>query len=275
MLVLLGPTFEGTDDEYARLARVTGMVVYDLRTKLKPGLWGVVKALGDPAQAGQLAAQLKDEGFQIAILDAAVNQDPERRAAIVRAVKLGDEQVAIQLQEREMQVPYGALLTLVRGEVRIGERPAPRSGSMSSATLRAVTQGDLAAYRASGGGGQFDAFAAADIHFITVPWIARIDARKSDFSVLGDNVEGTAQALDRFVDMLAERSGIPVDRGSHTSSVASFAGGAPRRAETPAPIPSQRTPGEAQQDERFDAYSRMIGEAERQTRKYRKPKSAE
>ena len=75
------------------------------------------------------------------------------------------------------------------------------------------------------------------------------------------------------VDMLAQRAGIPGDRGSHTSSVASFAGGGPKRAETPAPIPSQRAPGEAQQDERFDGYSRMIAEAERQTRKFRKQKA--
>ena len=273
MLVLLGPTFEGTDDEYTRLARVTGMVVYDLRTKLKPGLWGVVKAIGDPAQAGQLATQLKEEGFQTAIVDAAVGHDPERRTAIARAIQLHDEQAVIQLREREMRVPYGALLTLVRGEVRIGERPAARSGSMSSATLRAVGPGDLAAFRAAGGTGQFDAFAAADIHFITVPWIARIDARNFDFSILGDKVEGTARALDQLVDMVAQRAGIPVDRGSHTSSVASFAGGGPKRVETPAPIPSQRAPGEAPQDERFDAYSRMIAEAERQTRKFRRKRA--
>ena len=273
MLVLLGPTFEGTDEEYARLTRVTGLVAYDLRTKLKPGLWGVVRALGDPGQAEGLASELRNEGFQVAVIDTAIGQDQQRRAAAAWGIKLQDEQVVVKLHEREMAVPYAALLTVVRGEVRIGDPPTARTHSMSSSTLRAVTAGDLAAFRASGSAGQFDAFAAADLHFITVAWMARIDARNFDFSALGADIEGTAQALDDLLELLAQRASIPVDRGSHISSVASFTEGGPVRADTPPPVASQRAPGDAPGDSRFDAYSRIIAEAERQTRQFRQQRS--
>jgi hypothetical protein len=128
----------------------------------------------------------------------------------------------------------------------------------------------MASLRAAAGG-QFDAFAAADVHFITVSWVARIDARNFDFSALGAGTEASAQALDQFAAMLAERARIPVDRGSHVSSLASFTGGPPGRSNTPPPpVTAQRRQGETPRDQRFDAYSRLVAEAERQTRKSRK-----
>ena len=88
MLVLLGPTFEGSNDEYARLAAATGLLAYDLRTKLRPGCWGVVKALGDPQQAAQLAEHLRAQGFRIAVVDPAIVQEPDRRVVPIRRLKL-------------------------------------------------------------------------------------------------------------------------------------------------------------------------------------------
>ncbi len=271
MLVLLGPTFEGSGDEYTRLARATGMLPYDLRTKLKPGVWGVVRALGDAAQAQELGQRLLDEGFQVAVIDSAICADPARRAVLVRAMRLEPEQVVFTVKDREMPIPYGALLVMVRGEIHTGGRPQARGARTSSAALRAVapSAADVAAFRASGGG-EFDAYAAADIHFITVTWAARIDVRHFDFSVLGDGTPATVRSLDQLADMVVERAGIRVDRGSRTSSVASFSSAGPPRSETPAPSSAHRPLGDAPVDERYDGYSRLIAEAERQTRKQRK-----
>jgi hypothetical protein len=272
MLVMLGPTFRGTDEEYARLARATGLVPYDLRTKLKAGLWGVVRALADPGQAEALTTRLRSEGFQVALVDPAVAHQPDRKVVPARGLKLEEEQVVIHLQDRDLGIPYGTLLTVVRGEVRPGRR-ATRTGSPSSATLRAVvpTAADVAALRAAQSPGQFDAYAAADVHFITVTWVARIDARHFDFSVVGGEAPSRVQALDRVVALLAERSGVPVDRGGRVSSVASFVGLGPPRSDTPGPASAQRVPGPAAQDQEFDAYSRIIADAERQTRAFRQP----
>jgi hypothetical protein len=269
MLVLLGPTFGGSNDEYARLARVTGMVAYDLRTKLKPGIWGVVRALADAEQAEELGARLREEKFQVAVLDPAVGQDAERPVATARSIKLEADQVVMALRQREITVPYGALLTVIRGEVRTG-KPTGRTPSWSSATLRAVnpSAGDVAALRASGSG-QFDAFAAADIHFITVKWVTRVDPRRFDFGEFGGEGQSHVQSLDRLVEALAERARIPVDRGNRVSSLASFVGLGPGRTDTPSPSSSPRIPGEGPQDEQFDAYSRLVAEAERQTRHFR------
>jgi hypothetical protein len=50
-LVLLGPGFDGSDQGYQTLARATGLVLYDLRSRVKPGSWGLVKSFGDAGQA--------------------------------------------------------------------------------------------------------------------------------------------------------------------------------------------------------------------------------
>jgi hypothetical protein len=263
MLVLLGPPFSGTDADYARLAELTGLVAYDLRSRLKPGMWGVVRALGDPEQASVLAQRLGAEGFRACAVDSAIGHEPTRPIVAIRALELGAEDATLQLRERSMTVPHAALLAIVRGEVQTGTRQQALRSS-SSATFRAVVPDvtDLAVLREQLGSGGLDAYAAADIHFVTVLWVARIDVRSFDFAPFGLE-SGTAHDLDRLVDAIAEHTGVRVDRASRTSSVASFAASAPPRSSTPAPgaPPAPRVPAE-----RFDFYSRIVAEAERQTR---------
>jgi hypothetical protein len=262
MLVLLGPPFEGTDADYARLAQLTGLVAYDLKTRLKPGTWGVVRAIGDQAQAGELAARLTSEGYRACVVDSAVGHDPSRAIVALRGLELAEGELVLHLRERSMAVPWAALLALVRGEVQIGARPQPQRSS-SSATFRAVvpSAADLAVFREHATSASFDAYAAADIHFVTVTWVARIDARSFDFSPFGAE-SGSAQDLDRLVDLLSEQSGVRADRGVRGSSVASFAGSVPLRANTPAPGGPAVTRATV---ERFDFYSRIVAEAERLT----------
>lgn len=269
MLVMLGPPFEGTDAEYARLAQVTGLVAYELRTRIRSGSWGVIRALADEAQAQRLGQMLARQGFRVAVVDPQIIYEPSRRTAILDGLRFEPEQLVLELNERTIAVPYGALLVIVRGEVQIGARPAtvPRS-TRSSATFRAVvpSASDIAVFRESMPSGQFDAYAAADLHFVTVPWIARVDARAFPFDSVGLGSDSPVQALDKLADELARRAGIRVDRSSHVSSVASFSTPGPAR--TASPVPGGPAPSRPARDgdERFEGYSRLIGEAERLTR---------
>jgi hypothetical protein len=271
MLVLMGPPFEGTDEQYGALSRATGLVAYELRTKLKPDSWGVVRALADPLQADQLADALRGLGFRVALIDSLVAHDSERRIVTLRGLALGEDRLVLGLSEREIAIPYAAILVVVRGEVQIGQRPQIRSTS-SSSTFRAVvpSASDVAVFRESVQSVQLDAYAAADIHFVTVPWIARIDARNFDFSVLGEVSDSPVQDLDRLVDWIGTRANVRVDRKSRVSSLSSFASIAPpTRNTTPNPggVTSQRGRLDSGSgDDRFDAYSRLVAEAERQTR---------
>jgi hypothetical protein len=262
MLVLLGPPFSGTDADYARLAQLTGLVAYELKSRLKPGMWGVVRALGDPEQADALAQQLRAEGYRACAVDSSIGHAPARPIVAIRALGLGESEVSLRLRERSMTLPRAALLAIVRGEVQTGTRPHSLRSS-SSATFRAVVPdaADLAVSRDQLGAGSFDAYAAADIHFVTVLWVARIDVRSFDFAPFGLESD-SAQDLDRLVDAVAEHAGVRVDRASRTSSVASFAAATPPRPSTPNPgsPPVSREPAE-----RFDFYSRIVAEAERQT----------
>lgn len=275
MLVVLGPPFEGTDDQYGALSRLTGLVAYELRTKLKPGYWGVVRALADAGQAETLAERLREEGFRATVVDPAVGHDPERRIVSLLGLEVGETDLGLQLRGRVMAIPNAALLTLVRGEVHIG-RSAPQSmrPSSSSSTFRAVvpSSADLAVFREQTT--TLDAYAAADLHFVTVGWVARIDARAFDFSSVGlPTRDGLAAALDTLVDALAERFELRVDRGSKTSSLLSFTARQNQPRQTPMPggapasIRSSLPPATA--DEKFDAYSRFVAEAERRTRRSR------
>lgn len=259
MLVLLGPPFSGSDDEYARLSAVTGLVAYDLKTKLKADAWGVVKVIGDPAQAVELRDALARSGFRVAMVDPAVGGDPARMFVPIRAVELGETELVLHLTERSMSIPYRAVLCIVRGEVQVGSFKK----TASSSGFRAVvpTRAEVEVFREKVSTAQVEAYAAADIHFATVEWAARIDARAFDFSVLGSQA-GAAEGLDRLVELLADRASVRVDRASRISSVASFATGGPARAATP--MPGQGPGARRETPERFDAYSRLIGEAERQ-----------
>lgn len=263
MLVMLAPSFDGSNDAYARLVKATGMLAYDLKSRLKPGVWGVVRALGDEEQALQLTQRLVAEGLPALLVPREVAHDANRRIVTIRGLELGSEQLVLHLREREMPVAFGALSCIVRGEVHTGHIPS-RSHSPSSSTFRAVAPStdDVQVFRESVSASNFNAYAAADLHFATVLWIARIDARSFDFSTLGLANESPASDLDQLVDAISLRSGVRVDRGVRVSSVVSaLTQGAPTRgAGNPSQTPRSK---EAPSDERFDPYSRLVGEAER------------
>lgn len=271
MLVLLAPTFTGADAEYQRLSRVTGMVAYDLRARLKPGMWGLVKSLADAAEAQRLADSLLAEGFPVVAVPREVATDAERPFVGLKSLTLEEQQLTLELRERVMQVPVAALCAIVRGEAQVGKaggaRAAGASGGTSSATFRAVvpSASELQVFRESMPATSFEAFAAADLHFHSVKWIARIDARAFDFARLGVSATTPAAALDGLVDRLALAANARVDRAARASSIGSFTQQAARAAATSIP------PGGAHSlrgkeiagDERFDPYSRVVGEAER------------
>ncbi|HEY3253339.1 MAG TPA: hypothetical protein VGJ91_05305 [Polyangiaceae bacterium] len=261
MLVMLAPSFDGSNDAYARLVKATGMLAYDLKSRLKPGVWGVVRALGDEEQALELAQRLLAEGLPALIVPREVASDPNRRIVTIRGLEMHAEQIVLHLREREMAIPFGALTCIVRGEVHTGHMPS-RSATPSSATFRAVSPStsDVQMFRESASASDFNAYAAADLHFATVVWIARLDARSFDFSPLGLASESPASDLDQLVDVLSERSGVRVDRGVRASSVVStLLQGASARSGGPSSVPRSKESA----DERFDPYSRVIGEAER------------
>lgn len=262
MLVMLAPSFDGSNDAYARLVKATGMLAYDLKSRLKPGVWGVVRALADEAQALELTQRLVAEGLPALLVPREVAHDPNRRIVTIRALELSGDKMILHLREREMPIPFGALTCVVRGEVHTGQIPS-RSHTPSSATFRAVAPNtsDVQVFRESVSASNFNAYAAADLHFATVLWIARIDARNFDFSSLGLASESPASDLDQLVEAISERSGVRVDRGVRASSVVStLTQGAAPRSGGPSQAPRSK---ESPSDERFDPYSRVIGEAER------------
>jgi hypothetical protein len=206
MLVLLGPSFAGGDADYQRLSKVTGMVAYDLRARLKPGTWGLIKALADENEAQRLTSALVADGFSVVIVAREVASDPERPIVALKALSIDGLQLTLQLRERAMTVPAAALCSIVRGEAQVGKPSAARAaGGTSSSTFRAVVPNasDLQVFRESMPPTSFEAFAAADLHFHSVTWIARIDARSFDFRALGI----TATSLAGALDMLAAGGG--------------------------------------------------------------------
>lgn len=262
MLVMVAPSFDGSAEAYARLARVTGLVAYDLKARIKPGVWGVVRALADETQANELASALHAQGVPVFVVPRDVAFDPNRRIVTIRALEIRADQITLHLREREMTIPFRALTCIVRGEVHLGHIPA-RSVTPSSATFRAVvpSAADVQVFRESLSPSNFEAYAAADLHFATVLWAARIDARSFDFSVLGATSESPASDLDLLVDELSTRTGVRVDRGVRSSSLVSALLQSSGRSNSAAQGPhSSREP---QADERFDPYSRVIAEAER------------
>ncbi len=270
MLVLLGPSFAGGDADYQRLSKVTGMVGYDLRARLKPGTWGLVKALADEVEAQRLAGALLTEGFPIVVVHREVATEPTRPIVALKAVEINGQQLTLQLRERAMTVPVAALCSIVRGEAQVGKASQARAagGGTSSSTFRAVvpSSNDLQVFRESMPPTNFEAFAAADLHFHSVTWIARIDARSFDFRAVGIVAASPAGALDTFVDRLALLAKVRVDRAARASSISSFTqqaskGVAPHS--VPPTSPHSQRGREIAGDERFDPYSRVVGEAER------------
>lgn len=269
MLVLLGPSFAGGDADYQRLSKVTGMVAYDLRARLKPGMWGLVKALADEGEARRLGGALAAEGFPSVMVAREIATSPERPIVALKGLAIDGQELTLQLRERTMTVPVAALCSIVRGEAQVGKAGAVRApgAATSSATFRAVVpnSSDLQVFRESAPPSSFEAFAAADLHFHSVTWVARIDARSFDFQALGIAAVSPAAALDTLVDRLGLLARVRVDRAARASSIASFTQQAARAG---GPHPSPPTPmsqrgKEIAGDERFDPYSRVVGEAER------------
>jgi hypothetical protein len=266
MLVLLGPSFVGGDADYQRLSKATGMVAYDLRARLKPGMWGLVKALADEAEAERLSAALAAEGFASVVVPREVATDAARPIVALKALSIEGQELTLQLRERAMTVPVAALCSIVRGEAQVGKASQARSAAggagTSSSTFRAVvpSASDLQVFRESMPPTNFEAFAAADLHFHSVNWVARIDARSFDFRALGIAAASPAGALDTLVDRLGLLARVRVDRAARASSISSFTQQAARAA---ASGPQSGRGREIAGDERFDPYSRVIGEAER------------
>jgi hypothetical protein len=262
VLVLLSPEFDGSDQGYRALARATGLLPYDLRTRIKPGSWGLVKAFGDTAHAEELASKLVAGGFPVVCVARNVAIDPERRQVPVHRIELGATGFALTLKDRQMSVPYGALTCIVEGEVQPGRvAGAVPPGGVSSGALRAVTpgSGEMQVFRE----GQLAApigFLAADLHFATVLWIARIDSRVFDFGP--ERSGNVAVDLANLTKEIAGRAGVRVDRNVRVSSVASFAE-QPATMRQGSPLPASLRGKMDAADARFDSYSRVVGEAER------------
>ena len=286
MLVAVGPPFDATRERYELLSRVTGLVVYDLKTRLRAQGWGVVRALADAAEAERLAQSLRDAGFRAVVLDTAVAQDPTRVALPVRSLLCRSDAMTLEFRDRTVSFPCEALLTIVRGELRSGEGSIYRESERLWST--GASYGDLALARDVSQPGGFDAVAVADLHFSGVVWIARIEVRSFDFSAFGFE-NGTVDALEALVSHLAERTGVRIDRSSRTSSLVSHVRSAALRSSTPPPAPLRQAvvsaspstvreepassappPSSALRhskppamDPRFDGYSRLVAEAER------------
>jgi hypothetical protein len=273
MLVLLGPSFAGGDADYQRLSKVTGMVAYDLRARLKPGMWGLVKALADEGEALRLAAALQAEGFPIVVVPREVAGDADRPIVALKALLIEGQSLTLQLRERAMEVPVAALCCIVRGEAQVGKGSLARAagggaGATSSSTFRAVVPNasDLQVFRESMLPTSFEAFATADLHFHSVTWLARIDARSFDFRSLGIAAASPAGALDTLVDRLGLLAKVRVDRAARASSITSFTQQASKGAtphSVPPSMPMSQRAKEIACDDRFDPYSRVVGEAER------------
>ncbi len=276
MLVLLSPEFNGSDVEIVQLAHSTGLLPYDLRTRLRPGAWGVLKVLADLTQAESLVAHLNALGFQAVAVDSSVGHDPERKVVYLRRLDIASEGIVLGLSEREMVVPFGALVTIVRGEVHLGRsqrgnvlgssgqvRPTPALGPWASGNLGAdnTTIGD------GRNPGVTDVFAAADLHFATVRWVARIDARELEFPTMIPPQTNVAERLDMLVDWLADQAKIRVDRHLRVSSLGSQMEGTRIALSGPkGSTLAARRGTSPPSDEHFDAYSRLIAEAERRQR---------
>jgi hypothetical protein len=256
MLVLLGPAFDGSQASFAKLAAVTGLVVYDLRARIKPGWWGVIRALGDPEQAQDLVARLRKEGFPVVMIATELAWGADRQFVKAQALRLDAEELVLRVRDQDMNLPYAAVLAIVRGEVGSEPRPSVRVRVPSSATFRAVVGAtDSAALRDLSGRAS-DSFQAADVHFHTVRWSARIDPRTTDLSTVPGVTGVPARDLDTVTAELARKTGLRVDQGSRLSSLASYALQGHRGAS-----PMQGSGADLSLD-RFDGYSRLVAEAE-------------
>jgi hypothetical protein len=254
LLVLLGPSFDGTADSFQRLAEATGLVAYDLRSRIKPGWWGVIRALGDAEQAELMATRLRKEGFPVVAVDVNSAWDPERRAVKLQGVRLESAELVLLVREREMAIPYAAILALVRGEMGSGSQTThARARRPSSSAFRAVVPSSADLQVRDHGA---EAYQALDIHFHTAKWFGRIDPRSFDFSTVPNATGHSLRDLEVLVEELARRSGVRIDKGAKMSSLAPYSLHGQRRI-TPIPGRPQEPPPDP-----FDGYTRLVAEAE-------------
>jgi len=279
VLVVLGPPFGATDAEYAVLASVTGLLPYELKTKIKIDAWGVVRVFADASEAERLARELYEEGFTVALLDPALASDRSRLIVPVDRLELAADDLTLPAAEQVMTLPYSTIASIVKGELRVGQG-AGRATSVSGSGWRALTPSaeEVAAFRESPSGTSFDALPVLDIHFHSVLWAARVDARSFDFSCLPVPLGRPAENLEQLARILGEKSGARVDRAARTSSLASFAARPTALRHSNPPLPSVRPapasdpPGRSAPPQLrptvvaspFDSYSRFVAEAERQ-----------
>ncbi len=267
MLVLVRLPPNCTEDYYAKLVRSTGMVAYDLKTRLRPGQWGVLRAVASFAEAEDVAATLRHEGLCAHVIDSSLVTEPERAIVAVESVSKTETELGLLVATRWMTVPLAALLVMVRGELREGDAATVRgTATSSSARLRAVVPagGDLDVPHVQTAGPGPDADPVLDLHFVTVPWVARLDSRVTDLGAFGLPPR-RAESLDRVATLLSDASGVRVDRGARLSSLWSYTDravrGASRAPGGSTPPGSGRVRGVV--DPRFDAYSLMVAAAER------------
>ena len=212
--------------------------------------------------AHNLLDNMLPAGFDPVLVDSAIAHDPERRIVSVSAIEFDAHQMRLLLRDRVMPVPYGALCAIVEGEVQPG-RVANPTPNPSSSSFRAPTSAEVAQFRETYTHVPNEAYLAADLHFATVLWIARIDSRSFNFGA--ERTGNIANDLSIIVERIAERmGGVRVDRSVKTSNVSSFtqqaALGAGYNPSWPPPS------GRMKDDQRFDPYSRIVGEAERRLR---------
>jgi hypothetical protein len=176
-----------------------------------------------------------------------------------------------------MFVPFAALLTIVRGDVHLGR--SQRGNTLGALAGQTRSTPPLSPWGAAADGGNMgdgrnpgvtDVFAAADLHFVTVPWIARIDPRDVEFPAIVPPQSNCAERLDSLVNWLANRASVRVDRNIRVSSLASHTVGSRPVAATPQGSASPQRRGSSttstNSDEHFDSYSRLVAEAERVSR---------
>lgn len=265
MMLLIPPSFEGNADQIRRLAELTGLVQYDIKTRLRPGSWSVLRLLADPEEAEALHRVLSQHGIPTVVVDSMVAFDQARRIVRVDALSLDGGALSLSAAGQSMRVDPRVLLVVVRGEIRSQPAAWHERRPSSSANLKAVvpSTAEVQVFRERAQPEYVDTFPGADLHFATVQWVARIDARVLDFALLGIDGPGPLAKIETLADELAAQAQVRVDRSFPHSSLASFSERRPPlRTRTPSPNGPPSSP-RSFEHQPFDGYSRLVGEAER------------
>ena len=97
---------------------------------------------------------LQQCGLPACAISNTVGQDVERRIVYLRAITFEPDCVVLRLSEREMAIPYGALLVIVRGEVHVGRSHHLSSTSGASSSIRPAASA-VGLLSSSGGTGEY------------------------------------------------------------------------------------------------------------------------